>query len=171
MRTVRRCVRTFVRRNERTRRPPRIKLNAASRSRTQKAHTSPGIGREKKREKERLDGGSLLDVGPHDEAEGERTAGRGFETASRIYRISGLPPRPDLLVCPWIPARRYGCAPERTTLLTACFFYRNFVFASCPLHVLSFGSECKSWASFPARDICTCMVGIWVCLKRLLCVQ
>lgn len=25
-------------------------------------------------------------------------AGRGFETASRIYRTSGLPPSPDLLV-------------------------------------------------------------------------
>jgi len=55
-----------------------------------------------------------------------RTAGRGFETASRIYRTSGLAPRPDLLVSAReflhaaADAQPRTCATPTSRFLTAC---------------------------------------------------
>lgn len=115
-----------------------------------RARTRAPISREKERERERPRRESARWNGGRRR---KRTAGRGFETASRIYRTSGLPPRPDLLVS----AREFlhaaadvqprTCAtPPTSRFLAVLMFTRLSLsgYTRVTRKARFFGLECKS---------------------------
>lgn len=138
VRTVRRCVRTYVCTKERTRRPPRIKLNELHHVRElrKRADGYPGIGREKERERERPDPEDLTRCGASRRGRGRERTRQG-EVSRQPRGYIAFPGCPRGLT--FSSAREFLHAVTdvhpRTTprLLTACFFYRNLVFASCRL--------------------------------------